>query len=73
MPYNSNLDLVNIIAHTKFGHILLISSKDDKIQTSVKGQNSVKNFLNMTGNNPNLDLVNINAYAKLCQILSTVS
>ena len=28
MTDNTNLDLVNIIAHTKFGHILLISSKD---------------------------------------------
>ena len=28
MTNNTNLDRVNIIAHTKFGHILLISSKD---------------------------------------------
>ena len=40
---------------------------------SIKGNNSLTNKQNMTGNNPNLDPVNINAYAKFGQILSIYS
>ena len=40
------------------------------ILTSIKGQTSVTNKQNMTGNNPNLDLDNINAYKEFGEILS---
>ena len=70
---NSNLDLVNINAQTKFGQILFISSQDIELHrnlTSIKGHNSVTNLQKMTGNNLKLDLVNINAHTKFGQILS---
>ena len=42
----------------------------NKIQTSIKGRNSVKILGNMTGNNPKLDLVNVDVHTKFGQILS---
>ena len=41
--YNTNVDLVNGDAHTKFGLILSISSHEKQILTSIKGRNSVAN------------------------------
>ena len=61
---NSNLDLVNINAQTKFGQILSMSSQDIENLTPIKGHNSVTNLRKMTGYNPKLDLVNINAHKK---------
>ena len=37
---------------------------------SIKGRNSVKILLNMTGNNPKLDHVNVDVHTKFGQILS---
>ena len=45
----------------------------NKILTSIKGYNSIKNVRKMMCNNPNLDLANINAYSKFGEILSTCS
>ena len=70
----TNLDLVNINAHTKFGENLSICFKDieqkrnSELLISVKGHNSITNLRKMTGNNPNLDLVSINAYTKFGKI-----
>ena len=66
---NSNIDLVNINAYTKFGKFLTICSKDieqkQKKLTSIKGHTSVTNLRKMTGNDPNLDIVNINEHTNL--------
>ena len=62
---NSNLDLVNSNAQTKFGQILSMSSQDNENLTQIKGHNSVTNLRKMTGYNPKLDLVNINAHKKI--------
>ena len=70
---NSNLDLVNINAQTKFGQILSMSSQDIENLTPIKGHNSVTNLQKMTGNNPKLDFVNINANKKFGQILQISS
>ena len=72
----SNIDLVNITAHTKFGQILSIISQDIERKqnlTSIKGHKSVINLRKMTGNNSNLDLVNITALTKFGQIISISS
>ena len=46
---------------------------ENKIQTLIKGHNSVKNLRKLMCNNPNIDLVNINAKAKFGQIPSIYS
>ena len=38
--------------------------------TSIKGHNSIKILLKMTGNNPKLDLANVNVHTKCGHILS---
>ena len=45
----------------------------NKIQTQIKGHNSVTNVRKMMLNYSNLDLVNINAYTKFGKILSIIS
>ena len=40
---------------------------------SIKGRNSVKILLKMTGNNPKLDHVNVDVHTKFGQILSIPS
>ena len=73
---NPNPDLVNINAHTKFGEVLSICSKDIERKRSlayIKGNNSATNLRKMTGNNPNLYLVNIYAYTKFGEIHSICS
>ena len=70
---NSNLDLVNVVVHTKFGQILSNRSQDierKRNAASIKGRNSVKILRKMTGNNPKLDLVNVDAHTKFGRILS---
>ena len=42
----------------------------NEILTSIKGCNSVKILLKMTGNNTKLDLVNVDVHTKFGQILS---
>ena len=42
----------------------------NKILTSIKGQNSVKNLQKITGNNPKLNFVNVDVPTKFVQILS---
>ena len=44
-----------------------------KILTSIKGRNSVKILLKMTGNNPKLDLANDDVHTKFCRILTICS
>ena len=73
---NPKLDLVNVDAHTKFGHILSIRSQKNEILTSIKGRKPVtpiKILRKMTGNNPKLDLVNVDVHTKFGQILSICS
>ena len=41
----------------------------NKILTSIKGRNSVKILLKMTGNNPKLDFVNVDVHTKFGWIL----
>ena len=58
--------------HTNFGQILSIRSRDidrNKILTSIKGRNSVKILLKMTGNYQKLELVNVDVHTKFRQIL----
>ena len=42
----------------------------NEILTSIKGRNSVKTLVKMTGNNPTLDLVNVDVHTKFSRILS---
>ena len=45
----------------------------NKVLTSIKGHNPVKNEQKITVNNPNIEIVNINAYTKFGEILSICS
>ena len=49
--------------------VLKILSRN-KIQTTIKGRNSVGNLRKLTLYNPNLDIINVNVYTKLSSILS---
>ena len=51
------------------GFILKILSGNE-ILTSIKGRNSIKILLKMTGNYPKLDLVNDDVHTKFGRILS---
>ena len=67
---NSNLDLVNMNAHIKFGEFLSICSHDNKQKRnfgSIKDLNSGTNLRKMTCNNSKLDLVNMKAHIKFCE------
>ena len=65
---NPKLDVVNINASAKFGHLFILKILNrNEIVTSFKGRNSVKNDKNWMLNNPKLDVVNINACAKFRQ------
>ena len=48
----------------KIHQFILTILSGNKIPTSIKGHNSVKNLWILVCNNSNLDLVKINAYAK---------
>ena len=73
MGHNSNLDLVSVDVHTKFGQNLSICSRaiePKQILKSIKGHNSIKIWRKMTVYNPKLDLDNIDVHTKFGQILS---
>ena len=73
---NPNLDLININAHTKSGHILYLLPRymsGKEILRSVKGHNSYNCMKKMMCNNPNQDLVNANTYTIFGLILSICS
>ena len=59
--------------YVRFCQFILEILSGNKILTSIKGQNSVKILLKMTGNNPKLDLVNVDVHTKFGQILSICS
>ena len=65
--------LVCIQNLVRFCQLVLEILSGNKILTSIKGRNSVKNLLKITGNNPKLDLVNVDGHTKFCHILSTGS
>ena len=66
--YNTNVDLVNDNADTKFGLILSIHYQDIEkkpwILASIRGRNSVANLRKMTIYTPNVYLVNDHVYTK---------
>ena len=70
MPYNHNIDHVNINVYTKFYQFFLKIMSRNKNLISIKGHYSVANLRKMTGNNPSLGLVNMNAYTKFGHIPS---
>ena len=57
----------NLVGFCQF--VLKILS-GNKILTSIKGRNSVKILLKITGHNPKLDLVNVDVHTKFGHILS---
>ena len=73
--YDTDVDLVNDNAYTKFGLILIsqfvlkILSKN-RILTSIKGGNSVAILQKTKIYNTNIDLVNDNVFTKFGLILS---
>ena len=56
-----------------FCQLILKILSGNKILTSIKGRNSVKILLIMTGKNPKLDLVNDDVHTKFGRILSICS
>ena len=65
---NTNVDLVNVDEHTKFGLILSISSPKNQILTSIKGRNSVANLRKTKIYNTNLILSMIMCIQNLVSI-----
>ena len=62
--------LMRIQNLVRFCQFILKILSGNEILTSIKGRNSIKILLKMTGNNPKLDLVNVDAHTKFGQILS---
>ena len=59
-----------ILNLVRFYQFVLEILSGNEILTSIKGRNSVKMMLKMTGNNHKLHLVNVNMHTKFGQILS---
>ena len=57
----------------RFCQFVLKILSGNEILTSIKGHNSIKILLKMTGNNPKLDLVNDDVHTKFSRILSICS
>ena len=57
----------------RFRPFVLDILSGNEVLTLIKGSNSVKILLKMTGNNSKLDLVNVDVHTKFGQILSICS